>query len=264
MIYYALGMDLYYPARIVLGYEGFKTQSSLRDSFEAFLKGSAGPDGRAVGYGVHALPSLICCGTHSLVKANGMPFRSPIDEEGYWPVYLSTSANPTELILEVIWTRLVYEGLLSGTVFDDGDNPVSMNRFIDARPSVGAWEYAISHFPKDQIDQPRTEPQWAPVFVDEAQCEMIGRLLQHGGVRLDDANVAAYLAEHRYTPESMAASLHGLGLTVVSEGRLVAIANELACAALPDGRFAVADNQAALMRWAAGESARRGGAKKPA
>jgi hypothetical protein len=249
MVYYTLGMELYYPARIVLGYDGFKTESSLRNSFAAFLTGSAGADGRAVGYGVHALPSLICCGTHSLVKANGMPFRSPIEPDGFWPVYLSTSTNPTELILEVIWTRLVYDGLLSGAVFDDADYPVPMNRFIDALPAAGGWQYAFADAPRRRIDEPKAERRWAPQVVDEAQAEMIVRLTQDDSVSLHDAEVVAYLAQHDYSPESMAASLQDLGLAAVKGGSLVSIASELAVAVLPDGTVVVGDSQSALARW---------------
>lgn len=185
----------------------------------------------------------------SLVKANGMPFRSPIEPDGFWPVYLSTSTNPTELILEVIWTRLVYDGLLSGAVFDDADYPVPMNRFIDALPAAGGWQYAFADAPRRRVDQPKAERRWAPQVVDEAQAEMIVRLTQDDSVSLHDAEVVAYLAQHDYSPESMAASLQDLGLAAVKGGSLVSIASDLAVAVLPDGTVVVGDSQSALARW---------------
>jgi len=52
------------PVRIVYGCEGYASEHSLRKGFRDFLKGSP----KKIGLGTNALPTLIVCGDHSLVK----------------------------------------------------------------------------------------------------------------------------------------------------------------------------------------------------
>jgi len=252
VVYYTLGMECYYPVRIVLGYNGFKTESALRNSFYSFLENQLDERGHATGFGVHRFPNLICCGGHSLVKGNGMPFCCPIDEDGYWPFYCSTSANPTELILEVIWTRLVYESRLSGSVFDDDAHLTPMNRFIDARPLTGGWEYRIMDVPKEIVDAPPEAREWRPAFLDETQFAVILLLASEESIDPEDSALVELIRGTEYTVESLVDSLRALRLATVDGGRIVFLTTQCECLLLPDGRIAAADNRAGeLTRWLA-------------
>ncbi|PKQ37242.1 MAG: hypothetical protein CVT59_08355 [Actinobacteria bacterium HGW-Actinobacteria-1] len=249
MVYYTLAMELYYPARIIFGYNGFKSQSALRKSFIAHLESQRLPSGVIPGLGIHKLPTLICCGEHSLAKANGAPFCTPFDDDGYWPVYGSTTGNPLRLLLEVVWTRLVYDDKMSGSVFDDDDETQPMHRLIDARPCKGGWEYRISPASRKDADRPMVPKKWQPAILDVAQFTIVSRLAAGTDVSVD-SELTAYLEKHGYSPASFSRALQKPGLAVLQDGRFVLLTRKCMCAVLPDGRFAAADDEAGqFTRW---------------
>lgn len=110
MIYHSLLSEAFYPARIVWGYNGFKSEFALRESFTEYLESniSTSEENKVMGFGPLSFPSLIICDKFSLIKSNGMPFASPLDKDGWWPFYVSSFENPLYFLLEIIWTRLHY------------------------------------------------------------------------------------------------------------------------------------------------------------
>jgi hypothetical protein len=253
-IYHTLVMELVYPARIILGYDGFKSQSSLRKSFKSFLEGKmdAGP---AKGFGIFSFPSLVCCGRHCLVKANGMPFHSPMQEDGFWPVFVSTTANPVEMLLQVIWTRLVYGKKIPASVFDDDDLLQPVSRFIDARPAksgeIAGWAYRVTDLSEDVLDKTSHPPnKWQPVFVDETQFVVVNDLCKKGEVDTEEEDFKNFLANSGYTVEKLVSSLNSVGIAGLKGSILVLLTRGCQCAILPDGRYAVAENiSGQLTRW---------------
>jgi hypothetical protein len=249
MIYYVLAMDVYYPARIILGYNGFATQSSLRSAFYKYVEAQL-EAGCASGFGVHNLPSMVCCGGHSLVKTNGMPYCSSVNSEGYWPVLRSTSVGPVELMLEIIWTRLVYMGKLSGQVFDDDSSLTPMLPFLYARPHKGGWEYRMPDLPKEVVDSVLAYAEWSPAFLDDTQFAVVAKLSKNISIDLGDSEFIEFLLGAGYTVNALVESLKEMRIANADGGKLTLITSQCECILLPDGRVAAADNRAGeLTRW---------------
>lgn len=253
LIYQTLVMELVFPARIIFGYNGFKSQTALRKSFVDFLSAqmSSVP---ARGFGVPSIPSLICCGNHCLVKSNGMPFCSPIEDDGFWPVICSTSWNPLELLLQVVWTRLVYDRKLPASLFDDDVFLQPMTRFIDARPArtgdVGGWMYRVANAPHEVIDAPQTPSRWQPVVINQTQFAIMNRLCGEGNVDIADSSFAIFVKSGGYTVDAFVESLNKSGLAARDGNKLVLLTRGCTCAILPDGRFVAGENIAdQFTRW---------------
>jgi len=243
MIYHTLQTELICPARIIFGYNGFKTQKALRESFVKFLSDQGN---NASGYGVYSLPSLISCGNHSLVKANGMPFCSPIQEDGCWPVYGSITGNPLELLLEIIWTRLVYDDKLSGEVFHDSGYIQSLNRFIDAKLVKSGertgWMYQYVDASEEQLTLLHEPVQWEPVTLDEAQYSIVNLLCHEEKVDVSKKEFIDFINKYEYSSESFVQAIKKTGLVGCDGDLLVLLTRNCVCAMLPDGRLVAGEN----------------------
>ena len=88
MIFRTLLVEQISPIRIILGYDGFKTEYSFREKFRKFLGENVGNKG----FGVSSCPQLYISGLHSLVKVNGQPYSAPL-EDGWWNYLVSSSSN---------------------------------------------------------------------------------------------------------------------------------------------------------------------------
>lgn len=101
IIYHTLLVEQISPLRIVIGYNGYKSEYSLRKAFSNFLSDNL----EVKGFGINSFPNLIISGAYSLVKMNGQPYSVPMQSD-FWDFYTSSRVNPILLILELLWTRL--------------------------------------------------------------------------------------------------------------------------------------------------------------
>jgi hypothetical protein len=101
LLFHILILEQVSAIRVVFGYDGFQTESGFRNSLVNFL----GRNLEIPGFGPGSFPQLIVSGGYSLVKTNGQPFSAPL-ADGRWPFYCSSSVNPLQIMLELIWTRL--------------------------------------------------------------------------------------------------------------------------------------------------------------
>jgi hypothetical protein len=105
MLYHLLVVEATQPVRVVLGFEGYRSERALRAGLVDAL--TERPQGR--GFGPMALPSLVLARESSLIKLNGMPFVGPYDSaRGAWYFYGSRGVNSMQSLLELPWTRLNY------------------------------------------------------------------------------------------------------------------------------------------------------------
>ena len=73
-IYHTLVMDCYFPLRIVLGYNGYKTEEGFREAFIEFLDTKKSTeDNKIPGYSPMILPNLIISDGFTLAKLTGCP-----------------------------------------------------------------------------------------------------------------------------------------------------------------------------------------------
>ena len=254
MIYHALVTELASPARIILGYNGFKSHARFRQSFIDYLESHA--DGKPKkGYGPTSFPSLIVCGQYSLIKCNGMPFVGSLDKDNCWPFYCSSSSNPMELVLQVIWTKLVYDDKLSPAVFDDDVWLASFARFLSVKclkleNGTQGWAYGITTASDANLQQPEEPSLWEPAFLDLTQHVIITKLGTEGEVDLLDPELERFLSKEGYTVDTLVASLNDMGLAARDGNSLVLLTRSCASAILPDGRFATGENiSGQLIKW---------------
>lgn len=254
MIYHALLTEVAAPARIIFGYNGFKSHSGFRQSYVAYLSRQL-TGGPIKGFGPTSFPSLIVCGNYSLVKCNGIPYAAPVEKNYSWQFYCSSESNPIEILLEIIWTKLVYNDKLDSSVFGDDITLQPFSRFISTKPSQGSsgekgWVYEYYEASDDKLSKPDQIMRWEPAFLDNIQVTIVHELCDKEEIDLSDPKLSSFLAKNQYTVDTLTESLNKLGLAARVGNRLVLLTRECACLVLPDGRYAAGENVAGqLTQW---------------
>lgn len=160
-IFHSLKTDAVLPVRIVWGYNGFKNEFNLRESFVKYLSQNISENKQNIkhGFGPHNFPNLIICGQYSLNKINGNPFGYPLDKDNWWSFYTSSSYNPVFFLLEIIWTRLSYKyEFLPTDIFGDDLTVEPLKKYIDCRikqfnKDLLGWEYNYREYKKESLEE---------------------------------------------------------------------------------------------------------------
>jgi len=254
MLYHVLMVEASLPLRIVLGYEGYKTESGLRAAFIQYMQGLLQKGG--VGGGPQAYPNLIISGTKSLLKLNGMPYGGPRDDEKYWNLVGSRGTRSVYTLVELFWTRLSYgSSELPPDIFGEDLEREGFNRLLRTRPiksptgQVG-WEFAFDKLRESELSAGSEVVDWEPEFLSLLEFHIMNRLCSQGAVPLDDPYVVRLLQEHGMTVDQLVRSLNSKGLAYGAENRLELLTDGCACVILPDGRYAAGEDKTGrLRRW---------------
>lgn len=244
-VYHQLVIETMSPARILLGFGGFKTAGSLRRGLGTHLRGLIG----APGSGPSQMPDLIMTPRAAVLKTNGLPYSVPM-KDGWWSLLVSSaSSTPAMILLEVVWSRLFNRLGGCPEAFGADLKLETLCRLVDYRflPDEKGWETNFfDDVPKKQL---QGEPKsWEPVFLDDVEHAVVTWLckdeldLQHlpNVAPLEDVSAAlARLA---------AEGLVGADTKVPSIYRLLTI--QCGVVFLPDGRVVAGENNSGrLMRW---------------
>lgn len=257
MLYHILLMETFYPARIVWGYNGFKTEFSLRESFVEYLEGniSTTEEKRISGFGPLNFPNLIICDKNSLIKTNGIPFAHPIDEENWWPFYVSSYDNPVYFLLEVIWTRLHYMFGITSEIFGEDLTVDEMHGFLLCRyketEKIKGWEYFYVPTEKELLEKPLEHKDWEPTYLDKTQFVIINQLCKTGTIDCKiDNELKEFVEKGGYTLESFLISLKETGLVDTTNQVLSLITEQCICGITPEGKYFAGDNKTGrVTRW---------------
>lgn len=254
-IFYVLKHEAIMPVRIVLGYDGFKKENNLRNSFIDYIEENITTDlkNKKKGFGPANLPSLIVCRNFSILKNNGMPFGFPMTD-GMWNVLFTTNEKPVYFMLEYIWTRLSYMYSISSDIFGEDLIMEQVIRFLDCRVTKiadqSAWHYQYFPVDDDFLANTRTAKDWGPVFLDEAQFHLINYLLVYGSVSLASKFISDLDKDQNTSIDKILEHLLTSGLAFTENGEVKLLNKGCACAALPDGRFVAGENiSGRLSRW---------------
>jgi hypothetical protein len=247
-LYHTFVMEHLSPIRIILGYHGFKKESSLREALFSFLKENQ----MTRGFGVGSFPQLIVCGNYSLIKMNGYPYSAPMDSE-FWDFYASSAANPVLLILELIWTRLSYQ-INVENLWGEDLNIENFSKFLSAKIKTAGdltgWEYQYTQISEGRLKELNAEDDWAPTIVSSIQFVIFNRLCNEEEVSIDDKSLREYVEKEGENFDSFIQALKNTGLIALKGNKLQLTTYECQCVILPDGRFAVAENNSGrLTRW---------------
>lgn len=94
------------PLRIVLGYNGYTSEESLKNGFFNLI------EEKEINVGISSTPNLIIARNASIIKLTGNPYAinvfnyKPNYFEDYWAAYGSYDKNPILILTEILWTRL--------------------------------------------------------------------------------------------------------------------------------------------------------------
>ncbi len=248
LIYHSLVLERVSPVRIALGYDGFTTEEAFRKAFYTYLADNIGKHG----FGVRSIPQLCISGQFSLVKINGQPYVSPM-QDGWWPVVISARVNPVRLLLEFIWTRIERNFGVSGLWGDDlqleGLNCCLLAKAVDLGDRQG-WQYKYISAEEAALSQLPTSIDWEPTTVDEIQYVVFNCLCDGQTVLTTDPEFISYLTSRGLDITTFVAGMVATGLVAVDGERLKLTTEGMACMILPDGRYVVGENNTGrLSRW---------------
>jgi hypothetical protein len=255
-----LFLDSHRPLRIILGYDGFKSERTLRSGLVDFLNGII-PMGKpqnppVAGFGVPDLPDLIICGRACIAKLDGMPMAQPRRKDGFWPILASHAGNPFRTMLELLWTRLAYRHNLSASIFGDDLEFEVMNELAACRFNEAGkgWEYRVTDIPAAVLAAGPKYAQWSPEKVTRAEFVVVNQLCNDVTVRLDDPGLIKFLKDDGTTPKILADSLEHKNLVFIQDGEIKLLTDQCAALISPanGGEFLVGENKTGrLARWIA-------------
>lgn len=249
-IWHCLRAEACLPLRIVIGYRGYASESGLRDSFKGFLE-----ENRLVsGFSPLHFPNLIMSDQFCLLKGNGMPYISAI-ENGTWPFYNSSSNKPVLHLLEFIWSRLSYRYELDPQIFGDDLEIECVNRFLNCNivniMGQRGWNYHYDDFPGNYFTQPIPPENWEPVSISKEQHHVIAYLCKYGFLKLTKINWCLEIINSKVDVEPFIIELVNTGLVYIdSHKQLALLTDHCRCIALPNIGFVAGDDKTGkLTRW---------------
>lgn len=247
-IYHTLVMEQVSPIRIVVGYNSYKSEYKMREALNEYLFGKQ----MTRGFGIGSFPQLMICGDYSLVKLNGQPYSS-IMQDDYWDFYASSNENPLLLLLELIWTKLTNEFDVSfpwGEDLNDENLARLLAGKIKHQGDVVGWDYKYIDVPDHFLQNRAPRKLWEPLFVDADQFAVFKVLCKKGSINIKEDDFIDFLLESNLDRDEFIESLMKTGLLVLHLNELTLSTYECRCAILPDGRYAVAeDDSGRFTRW---------------
>jgi len=272
MLFYCLVQDSLAPLRVIFGYDGFASESGLRNAFLDYLErqlpprtaqSSLEPDKPVRGFGPNALPNLIVCAERVLVKLNGLPYSGHFAGElpsalqgkrdNWWTLYGSANGTPIRFLLEVFWTRLRDLFPMSPEIFGEDLEMEPITPLLFARPIAGrGWEYVEHRLSERAIGETERDTSWQPCVLDMVQFTMINLLCSDGEIDIDgDTDLHQFLSKNGLGVEAFIERMKSTGLVhLYARRRMRLITENCTTAILADGTFVAGENSTGrLTRW---------------
>jgi hypothetical protein len=184
MLYHSLICECFLPIRVIFGYEGFASESSLRNKFIEFLSAQINQqNGMAKGFGAVSLPNLIIAKENSLIKTNGMPYTITFEESDDYCWIASYRKNPLLLFLELLWTRLTYFYDIPTNIFGDSLTNESLMPLLEVCGKEHGWEYRIMQ--EESFGNLDDDVNWSPSIVSHTEFVLLNELCTKGSVYID-------------------------------------------------------------------------------
>ncbi|PEL97813.1 hypothetical protein CN602_23360 [Bacillus cereus] len=181
MIYHCLLKEAYLPLRIIFGFNGYKSEFTLRKGFIDYLEENMDK----YGYGPVNFPNLIICGDYSLIKLDGYPFNGAIKDD-FWVFYGSYHRDPLLLMLEQIWTRLTYKYEIDDNVFGEdllmqAIKPLIKGKCIEVEKKTG-WIFDYFNYTQSELKEMSIDfVDWKPYLINQRQQKFFEVLFFYSG-----------------------------------------------------------------------------------
>jgi hypothetical protein len=205
-IFHALVSEQIAPVRILIGYEGYADEYSLRKGLTNYVEDNVKV---GTGFGITSFPNLIICRNNALLKMSGQPYISPIVEDGWWPAIASNSENPLRLLVELIWTRLSNQFHAQFPV-DDNLQMECLAPLISAHiGKVGeqfGWNYKHDKLPRKILSA--IEPtSWEPEETDTNEWVLLMQVAKAGEFDIHDEEFRKWGEEDGIDLDALISSL---------------------------------------------------------
>lgn len=259
LIQMALVFEQLAPVRIILGYEGYVDETSLRDGIGDLMM----ENGVGANRGFISLPSLVICRKNSVIKINGMPYYLPMhNPAGWWYTMASNAENPTRLILEMVWTKISAEMDVTMPM-DDTLNQELFSPFLRQRYTVGPVNgLTQAGFMAEYINHVEGDggavgaQTWSPHDADMVETVTLMQAAKNDEARLDDSKFQEFCVDNGTTASAILESLvrkRVLGWTNNEKTIARPIENSFATVFTPVGKTVVSDQAALLGLWTLGQ-----------
>ena len=260
-IYQPLAWDSSYPLRIILGYNGYKTEEGLRKAFVNFLENNVSNETTEImEFLPMTFPNLIISDGFSLVKLIGCPYCCPLSivEDGWWEVVASTHYNSMHVFLETLWTKLSYRfHSLPLEIFGDDLETEPFSFFLrtkthlDTDEKIMHWDYKYVFYGEKNLINNNDLQEWVPAIVDKAQFVVLRELVKQDIDISQDNLSEAFVQQNGYASiQDFISSLEQLGFATLDGSKLRLLTKKLDFVILPDGNTYAADNHdGRLNRW---------------
>ncbi len=251
LVFYTLVQDTYSPIKIIHGYGGYKTEAGLRKVFVDFLE--ARQSGQ--GFGTPSMPNLISSESYSVVKATGMPFKSPRLENGYWPIILSSRDNVVHLMIELIWTKISIFCGVSMPWGDDMDAEVMAALLLgkyasDLENNKEGWLFSVTEIKETELQDIKRQVEWEPVIVPMVVKDIAQSIGIYGGIEIDSDTVGYYADKWCLTEEELIKQVMRTNLFAISSSGLITfIGKSLHLVEVNQEKCAMSDNAQRLRKW---------------
>ena len=253
-------MDSFFPLRIILGYNGYKTEEGFRNAYIDFLDDNTSTEiNRIKGFSPSTFPNLIISDGFSLVKLTGCPYCSSLKEtDGWWEVVASTHNNPMHVFLEMLWTKLAYRfHNLPQEIFGDDLETELFSTFLNAKIHLDkdgepiGWDFGYTYIDEKTLLQNSGLREWTPAIVDRAQSVVLNKLGCHDIDISQDKGLEAFVLQNGYSSiQDFITSLEKLGFVTLDGSKLKLLTKQLVQVISPDGNIYVADDyDGKLTRW---------------
>ncbi|MFO1341955.1 MAG: DUF6602 domain-containing protein [Burkholderiales bacterium] len=239
LAYHTLIVEQLSPLLIVLGYEGYKSEQSLREGMWKFLE----ERGAGRGIGVQSFPHQITCNGNSLVKLNGQPYMEPMTGND-WTFYASTTANPLRIMVELIWTKIANRFRIEMPWGDDLDVEV-FRRLLTAEGRINeheaGWMLAYTSM-NPKVETTAQFIDWEPTVVSLSQFVVFQRLCSEGELDTMAQDFVEFVRNAGQTVDDFITQLRSTGF-VATDGHLLKLTTtSLVTAIVPDKGYVVAEN----------------------
>ncbi len=241
-IYLSLIMDSFFPLRIVLGYNGYKTEQGIRNSFADFLESNVYPT-PIKGFSPTSFPNLVISDNFSLIKLTGCPYSVPLGdlEAGWWEIMTSSHYNPWYIFLEMLWTKLSYRFHISPmNLFGDNLKTEPHSPFLRAKIHLNkneepdGWEYNYLVLSEKKLSAHNRIREWEPLVVDTIQATVLLKLNQHSINISDATELEEFVNKNGHTLLSIITYFEQNGFVTIEGNEIKLLTKQLDLMISPD------------------------------
>jgi hypothetical protein len=207
ILFYCLVQESLAPVSIIHGYDGYRTESGLRNAFIDILEEKRNES--YSGIGIPSIPSLVTSNQYCLIKGNGVPFLT-INDKNEWVAISSARHNPAKLILELIWSKISCHFDIKMPWGDglhmDNIEPLLVAKAVRVGDKAG-WMYNSIDFKEKRLKRDDNNV-WEPATIGKAEMSAINIMAAHGGYFPLDKWTNEYLmSEHQTTIDEVTKNL---------------------------------------------------------